>query len=148
MDLGAKAIYRRRMRQAFWSLFSLLTLVIFGACIYNMMSDNFEVAVLAEATACREELGVCEAQQTYVERTPFAETFEFSTLHRRKLRVRCMRSLIFVGGYSCVARVRLCTEGGCVETATAPAGSGSAPAVPLGARPRSAITRPAASASP
>lgn len=39
-----------------------------------MMSDNFEVAALAEATACREELGVCGAEQTYVERNPFAET--------------------------------------------------------------------------
>jgi hypothetical protein len=147
MDLAVKAIYRRRMRQAFWSLFSLLTIVIFVACIYNMMSDNFEVAALAEATACREESGVCEAQQTYVERNPFAETFEFSTLHRRKLRVRCMRSLIFAGAYSCAARVRLCTEGGCVETATVPAVSGSAPRPPP-VRPRSAIGRPAASASP
>lgn len=135
------------MRQAFWSLFSLLMIAITFACIYNVMSDNFEVAALAEATACREELGVCDAHQTYIERNPFAETFEFATTHRRKLRVRCMRSLIFVGAYSCTARVRLCTEGGCVETATAPAVPGSAPAAPSAVRPRPAIARPAVSAS-
>jgi len=83
---------------------TLLALVLFfvsAAGIYNVVADNAEVTRMAEGVACGgDAANVCRAQMTRMERTPFAQTFEFATA-KRKVDVRCSRAFVFAGEYAC-----------------------------------------------
>jgi hypothetical protein len=73
--------------------------------VYNVISDNGEVERLAQEAACGGGPGKaaqvgCAARKTMMERTPIAQTFEFATT-KRQVTVRCARSALLVGDYSC-----------------------------------------------
>jgi hypothetical protein len=70
------------------------------AAIYNVVSDNADVQALAEKSACGAAAGACRAQMTHLERTPFAQSFEFAT-NKGQVSVRCARAAVLVGDFSC-----------------------------------------------
>ena len=74
-------------------------LAVFGLCVafsvsavYNVLSDNAEVERMAALVACGEDGAApgpalrasegCKARMTRLERTPFGQTFEFTTAKR------------------------------------------------------------------
>lgn len=78
--------------------FFILSLVVASvAGMVNVFSDNADVVAKAKEIGCPRP--VCNL--TRMERTPFAQTFEFqSTLGT--IGVKCVRSGIFFGDYGCV----------------------------------------------
>ena len=78
--------------------FFILSLVVASvAGMVNVFSDNADVVAKAKEIGCPRP--VCNL--TRMERTPFAQTFEFqSTLGT--VGVKCIRSSIFFGDYGCV----------------------------------------------
>ncbi|WP_437738496.1 hypothetical protein [Sorangium sp. So ce1335] len=96
-----------------------LQLAIFVLCVafsasvaYNVFSDNADVERMAALVACGEEAGApegrrasdgCRARMTRLERTPFGQTFEFTTA-KRTVDVRCERALVLVGEHRCKLR--------------------------------------------
>ena len=81
----------------------VVCVVLSVAGAYNVMADNAEVEALAAEKACGDQGVGCRAQKTMIERTPIAQTFEFAT-PKRNVGVRCTRSAIFFGEYSCNVR--------------------------------------------
>jgi hypothetical protein len=81
---------------------SLLCVAGSAAAIYNVLSDNAGVLAMAEKTACGQASLACRPQMTRLERTPFAQSFEFATT-QGTVAVRCARALVLVGDYSCTA---------------------------------------------
>jgi hypothetical protein len=66
------------------------------AGLYNVFSDNADVEAKAKQIGCpRPQCGL-----TRMERTPFAQTFEFQST-AGAIGVKCARSGIFFGEYSC-----------------------------------------------
>jgi hypothetical protein len=88
------------MKRAGQTLVFLLCIGFSAAAFYNVTSDNADVERLAATVACGDEGPTCHAQKTSLERTPIAQTFELVTA-KRKVGVRCARSLIFIGEYAC-----------------------------------------------
>lgn len=82
--------------------FGLSFLCVAGsvAAIYNVLSDNADVEALAEKSACGAASGACRPQMTRLDRTPFAQSFEFATT-KGPVSVRCARAAVLVGDYSC-----------------------------------------------
>ncbi|MGK4004327.1 hypothetical protein WMF31_16960 [Sorangium sp. So ce1036] len=96
-------------------------LLVFGLCVvfsvsaaYNVFSDNAAVERRAALVACggdgaagaparRAEGEGCRAQMTRMERTPFGQTFEFTTA-KRTVDVRCERAFVLLGEYTCRLR--------------------------------------------
>ena len=78
--------------------FVVLTCVVVSiAGMVNVFSDNADIVAKAKDIGCPRP--VCNL--TRMERTPFAQTFEFqSTLGT--IGVKCVRSSIFFGEYDCV----------------------------------------------
>jgi hypothetical protein len=91
------------MKRAGRSLVFLACVLFTVSAAYNVMSDNAEVAGMASGVACKDEGASCHPQNTKMERTPFAQTFEFVTA-KRKVEVRCQRQLVLLGDYACVLR--------------------------------------------
>ncbi len=96
------------MRRTFQSGVFLLCVIFSVAGAYNVMSDNAEVERLAQEVACgaggaKAPAAACKAQKTRMERTPFAQTFDFATA-KRQVTVRCARSAVLVGDYACELR--------------------------------------------
>jgi hypothetical protein len=85
---------------------SLVGLALVCACLaglYNVLSDNAEVARAAEIAACADQTGPCRAQLTLFVRTPIAQSFDFATTRKKNVHVRCAREWVLVGGYACAA---------------------------------------------
>ena len=79
------------------SFFILSVVVASVAGMVNVFSDNADVVAKAKEIGCPRP--ACTL--TRMERTPFAQTFEFqSTLGT--VGVKCIRSSIFFGDYGCV----------------------------------------------
>ena len=78
--------------------FVVLTCVVVSvAGLVNVFSDNAEIEAKAKEIGCPRP--VCT--RTSMERTPFAQSFEYqSTLGTTH--VKCVRSAIFFGDYGCV----------------------------------------------
>lgn len=98
-------------------------LIVFALCVLftiaavvNVFGDNTEVEQMAKTVACA---GVavkpvpvtappgtrpsdCPMAMTKMSRTPLGQSFEYSGKNETK-RIRCTRSLIFAGAYSCAA---------------------------------------------
>jgi hypothetical protein len=89
------------VKRAGQTLVFVLCVGFSAAAFYNVTSDNADVERLAIGVACGDAGPACPAQKTSLERTPIAQTFEIATA-KRKVGVRCARSLIFVGEYACV----------------------------------------------
>jgi hypothetical protein len=97
--------------------FFLVVASILGA--YNVLSDNADVERLAQQVACdavqapapqakppQKGAAVpagCGASKTRMERTPIAQTFDFTT-SKKQVQVRCTRSAVLVGDYACEVR--------------------------------------------
>jgi hypothetical protein len=102
------------------------------ASIVNVFFDNYEVEQMSKNTACEAAAQAkaaksgappaaksgappaakpgapapaapddCRMTMTRMSRTPFSQSFEWDGMNSLR-RVRCTRSLIFVGDYSCV----------------------------------------------
>lgn len=91
------------MKRAFQSGVFVLCVVASAAGMYNVMGDNAEVERLAQEAACKDEGAACKAQKTFMERSPIAQTFDFTT-PKRKLSVRCTRAFVLAGDYACALR--------------------------------------------
>jgi hypothetical protein len=91
------------MRRAVQTILFLLCVVFTVSAAVNVLGDNAEVEVMAKAAACAGEGATCHPQATRMERTPIAQSFDFVTA-KRKVEVRCARSLLLVGEYSCAVR--------------------------------------------
>jgi hypothetical protein len=86
-----------------------LRLLVFVVCVafsvgaaINVMADNRVVEQMAAEVACGDQKD-CKTTTTRMERTPFSQTFEIVT-HKRKVDVRCSRSLVMFGDYACALR--------------------------------------------
>lgn len=75
-------------------------LVLSTASLVNVFADNADVTARARLMGCAEP-GPCG--MTHMERSPFAQTFDFTTKSKTTT-VRCARSAIFFGDYSCEKR--------------------------------------------
>lgn len=91
------------MKRAVQTTVFVLCVVFSVAAVVNVLGDNAEVEAMADAAACAGEGTTCHPQKTRMERTPIAQSFEIVTA-KRKVSVRCARSLILVGDYSCAVR--------------------------------------------
>jgi hypothetical protein len=92
------------MKRALQSAIFVICVLASAAGMYNVMSDNAEVEKLAQQVACGNDSPMtCRAQKTFMERSPFAQTFEFATA-KAKIAVRCTRSAVLVGDYACTVR--------------------------------------------
>ena len=96
------------MRRPLSNILGLLLIVASAIGVYNVVSDNGEVERLAQEAACGGGVGKaaqlgCTARKTMMERTPFAQTFEFAT-PSKQVTVRCSRSAVLVGDYACERR--------------------------------------------
>jgi hypothetical protein len=89
------------MRQRLGQLFTLLCVVVTGLGIRNVIADNQEVEALAKKSAPACSLGCSLAR---VDRTPFAQEFQFSPAKGAPASVRCARAAVLVGDYACQPR--------------------------------------------
>jgi len=95
----------------------VLCVVFSVAAVVNVFADNTEVEAMAGRIACEgatvkplppsappgsKPSETCAMTMTKLSRTPFAQSFEFSSRAGTR-RVRCSRSLILVGDYACAA---------------------------------------------
>ena len=77
----------------------LLVLTVLG--LMNVYADNADVVKMAEAAACQG----CELRPIAVGRSPIEQTFSFQVGQSTQVvSVRCQRSLLLVGSYSCSAQ--------------------------------------------
>ena len=97
-------------RGALRSLTSFLLLGGTALGLYNVYSDNTDLKVLAERTACADR--ECTTKITREARSPLSQSFTFQTTlvekgksgRRAGVDVECKRSLILLGEYSCTAQ--------------------------------------------
>ncbi|MBK8254655.1 MAG: hypothetical protein IPK82_18580 [Polyangiaceae bacterium] len=104
------------MKKAARMIVFVLCVAFTIAAIVNVFGDNTEVEQMAKAMAC-EGVAVkpvpvtappgtrpsdCPMAMTKMSRTPLGQSFEYSGKNGTK-RIRCTRSLIFAGDYSCAA---------------------------------------------
>jgi hypothetical protein len=75
---------------------TLACLVVSVAAMLNVFADNDDVMAIAKTVACPS--GPCDLAR--VDRTPFAQTFDFRTTPGT-VTVRCARGAIFFGDYAC-----------------------------------------------
>jgi hypothetical protein len=90
---------KRRLQTAIF----LLCVAFSVAAVYNVLADNADVEAMASAAACAGEGTPCNAQKTRMERTPLGQTFDMVT-PKKKVEIRCARSLFLVGDYTCAVR--------------------------------------------
>jgi hypothetical protein len=77
-------------------LLAIACIVVSLAAMINVFADNAEVEASAKAVACPS--GPCD--KASVDRTPFAQTFNYRTT-KGMVTVRCARGAIFFGEYGC-----------------------------------------------
>ena len=70
--------------------------VVSVAALLNVFANNEEVVAKAKQLAC----GNQTCSLTRMDRTPFAQTFELQAA-RAVVSVRCARSAVFFGEYTC-----------------------------------------------
>ena len=75
---------------------ALACIVVSLAAMINVFADNSEVLAKAQGVGCGG--GVCDLAR--LDRTPFAQTFDFRT-KIGTVTVRCARAAIFFGEYAC-----------------------------------------------
>jgi hypothetical protein len=89
------------MKRSVQTGIAILCVVVSALGVYNVASDNADVEHMAAGVACGGDASTCRAQKTMMERTPFAQTFEFATT-KKQVGVRCTRAFVLVGDYACV----------------------------------------------
>jgi hypothetical protein len=75
---------------------AIACIVVSLAAMINVFADNAEVQAKAKGIAC--STGACDIAR--VDRTPFAQTFDFRTTPGM-VTIRCARGAIFFGEYEC-----------------------------------------------
>jgi hypothetical protein len=75
---------------------AIACVVVSVAALLNVFANNDEVLAKAKQVACGDQ----SCSLTRMDRTPFAQTFELHTT-RSAISVRCARSAIFFGEYTC-----------------------------------------------
>jgi hypothetical protein len=78
------------------SILVLTCVVVSVAGLVNVFSDNADIVAKAKEIGCPRP--ACSL--TRMERTPFAQTFEFQST-AGAIGVKCVRSSIFFGDYGC-----------------------------------------------
>ncbi|WP_437642129.1 hypothetical protein [Sorangium sp. So ce854] len=92
----------------------VLCVAFSASAVYNVFSDNADVERRAALVACGEDTAAgapegrrpsadCRARMTRLERTPFGQTFEFTTA-KRTVDVRCERAFVLAGEHRCELR--------------------------------------------
>jgi len=89
------------MRQRLSQLFTLLCVVLTALGAYNVLGDYQEVEALAKQSAPACSAGCSMAR---LDRSPFAQEFQFSTPKGQAVGVRCARAAVLVGAYGCATR--------------------------------------------
>ena len=84
------------MRSYLKSFVVLICVVVSVAGVINVFTDNADIAAKAKEIACPRP----QCNMTRMERTPFAQTFEFQST-AGTVGVKCARSSIFFGDYAC-----------------------------------------------
>jgi len=77
-------------------LLAIACIVVSLASMVNVFADNADVLAKAKGIGCAS--GACDLAR--VDRTPFAQTFDFRTTPGM-VTVRCARGAIFFGEYDC-----------------------------------------------
>jgi len=77
-------------------LLAIACIVVSLAAMINVFADNADVLAKAKEIACTK--GACDVAR--VDRTPFAQTFDFRTTPGT-VTVRCARGAVFFGEYAC-----------------------------------------------
>ncbi len=93
------------MQRAFVTLIQwLLTLSVLALMVAgfrNLLDDNYEVTQRAKALACSGEPPGCAVDAMFMQRSFFAQTFDFTSRRSRVVHVRCVRELVLIGDYTC-----------------------------------------------
>ena len=84
------------LRSYLKSILVVTCVVVSIAGLVNVFSDNADIAAQAKEIGCPRP--TCNL--TRMERTPFAQTFEFRST-AGTIGVKCVRSAIFFGDYAC-----------------------------------------------
>src|SRR5687767_3269599 len=79
---------------------TVVLVVVSVAGLINVFADNADVVEKANRVAFGDQGDSCRPQMTRLERTPFSQGFGIVTA-KRTVDVRCRRSAIFFGSYSC-----------------------------------------------
>ena len=88
------------MTLAQWLLtLSILALIVGG--LRNLVDDNYEVTQRAKALACSGEPPGCAVEAMSLQRSFYAQTFDFTFRRSRIVHVRCLRELVLIGDYTC-----------------------------------------------
>lgn len=88
------------MTLAQWLLtLSVLALIVGG--LRNLVDDNYEVTQRAKALACSGEQPGCAVEAMAMQRSFYAQTFDFTSRRSRVVHVRCLRELVLIGDYTC-----------------------------------------------
>jgi len=86
--------------KAYLRLFlAIACIVVSLAAMVNVFADNDEVLAKAKGIACAD--GPCQLAR--VDRTPFAQTFDFRTTSG-VVTIRCARGAVLFGDYACAKR--------------------------------------------
>jgi len=80
----------------FRTFLAVACIVVSVAALINVFADNAELQARAKELACP----TVACQITRVDRTPFAQTFDFHT-SKGLVTVKCSRGAIFFGEYAC-----------------------------------------------
>lgn len=75
----------------------LACIVLSVASLINVFGDNDDVQARAKMMACP---AVAQCGLTHMARTPFAQTFDYTT-RSGTTTIRCARTAIFFGEYDC-----------------------------------------------
>lgn len=86
------------MRQRLSQLFTLLCVVLTALGAYNVLGDHQEVEALAKKStpACAPSCSMAR-----LDRSPWAQEFQFATPQGKAISVRCTRAFFLLGEYSC-----------------------------------------------
>ena len=82
-------------------LFSVTCLALVVGALNNVYGDGHQVDQLAAVAACRDQGPHCNAQRTWLYRTPIAHTYEFVRANRTAVTVTCQRAFYVIGDYGC-----------------------------------------------
>jgi hypothetical protein len=82
---------------------AVVALAVAGSAAYSVFADSSAVEAQARATACAGRGQRCAPALAKVVRTPFFQEYELH-LDRKPVTVRCTRSFVLVGDYSCARR--------------------------------------------
>lgn len=91
------------VRRVLPPLFLFLCIAVTALGFHNVFGDARAVDALGAAVACSGQGPKCQARPVSFARTPFFHEMVFQAAGKR-VTVRCSRSFVFLGDYSCGPR--------------------------------------------